>query len=72
MAETIHKDESQRHGFMTHGILRQMPLKAVNVSTINFEVKLRFRRSATTVTNLSDPWNSSCEVSGMLVFLIIH
>jgi hypothetical protein len=57
---------------MMHGIVRQMPLKAINDSTINFEVKLLFRRSATTVTNLPDSWNSSCEVSGMLAFLIIH
>ncbi|EKM82311.1 hypothetical protein AGABI1DRAFT_104346 [Agaricus bisporus var. burnettii JB137-S8] len=55
-------DESRRDGFMMHGILKQMPLKAVNTSIIFDVVKLHFRRPATgAVTNVPHPQNSSCD-----------
>ncbi|XP_006463127.1 hypothetical protein AGABI2DRAFT_119954 [Agaricus bisporus var. bisporus H97] len=53
-------DESRRQEFVKHGILKQLPLKAVDVSPVIYkEAKLQFRRFATT-TNLSDPWKPSC------------
>ncbi|KAF7763457.1 hypothetical protein Agabi119p4_7994 [Agaricus bisporus var. burnettii] len=55
-------DEPRRHEFMMSGIIKRMPLKAVDHSQgLGEVVKLQFRRPATTNTNLSDPWDSYCE-----------
>ncbi|XP_006463146.1 hypothetical protein AGABI2DRAFT_144529 [Agaricus bisporus var. bisporus H97] len=55
-------DGSQCQGLMTPGILKQMPLKAIDISSLlPGELKLQFRRPATTATNLSDPRNPSCQ-----------
>ncbi|KAF7763844.1 hypothetical protein Agabi119p4_8381 [Agaricus bisporus var. burnettii] len=56
-------DESRRQEFMMQGILKQMPLKAVDVFARSSyqETKLQFRRPASTATNLLDPWNPSCK-----------
>ncbi|EKM75182.1 hypothetical protein AGABI1DRAFT_132533 [Agaricus bisporus var. burnettii JB137-S8] len=51
-------DKSRRHEFMKLGILNQMPLKAIVISTVFHEIQLQFRCRATTP---SDPWNSSCK-----------
>jgi hypothetical protein len=69
-----HKDPSRRPDLMMHGILKQMPLKAVDISELcqGLEFKLQFRRPATTVTNLSDPWASSCQVSEIFWFATTH
>ncbi|KAF7763444.1 hypothetical protein Agabi119p4_7981 [Agaricus bisporus var. burnettii] len=54
-------DDSRRQEFMAHGILKQMPVKAVDVFTLkDNKVKLQFRRPATIATNMSDPWYPSC------------
>ncbi|KAF7770591.1 hypothetical protein Agabi119p4_6565 [Agaricus bisporus var. burnettii] len=41
-------DECGRHEFIKHGILKQMPLKAVDISTILAYVTLQFRRPVRT------------------------
>jgi hypothetical protein len=68
MTEIIHKDKSQRHEFVAHGILKQIPAKAVRISDIDNDthVKMRFRRPATMAV-LPDTWESSCEVSETFV-----
>lgn len=66
-AETICKAKSRRDEFMTNGILKQTPLKVINLSSIFNQVKLQFRRSVAPHSSFSDPWNSSCNVSGILV-----
>jgi hypothetical protein len=74
IAENIHEDESRRPEFVTHGILKQIPLEAVAAFKFHpsLHVKLRFRGPATTVTNSSDPWNPSCKVSEILMFATTH
>lgn len=64
-AESRPKDEFRRDELLTHEILKQIPLNAVDISTVFRRAELQFRRSATTATNSSDPWNLSCEVSVM-------
>lgn len=44
------KDESRRHEFMVHGILKKMPLMAINTSNVH-NITLRFRRPARTVAS---------------------
>lgn len=68
-AKFMDKDEPRRHELMMSGIIKRMPLKAVDHSQrLGEVVKLQFRRPATTKTNLSDPWDSYCEVSSIFVF----
>jgi hypothetical protein len=67
----MRKDEARRHEFVTSNIFRELPLKAIDISSIFDEVNFRFRRPSTAVSNLSDPWYSSCQVSIMFIFLII-
>lgn len=71
VTESLYKGESRT---MMHGILKQIPLKAVDISTISsvYPVKLWCRRPATTVTNLSNSWNSACKVSGVFAFATTH
>ncbi|EKM77076.1 hypothetical protein AGABI1DRAFT_108438 [Agaricus bisporus var. burnettii JB137-S8] len=54
-------DETRRHEFMMHGLLKKIPLQAIDISTMPDKIKLQFRRPATTVKTSSDPWNSLCE-----------
>jgi hypothetical protein len=69
VTEIIHKDKSQRLEFVNHGILKQIPAKAISISDIDsdLQVKMWFRRPVTT-TILPDAWKSSCEVSKMFAF----
>jgi hypothetical protein len=73
VTEIIHKDKSERHEFVKHGILKQIPAKAVRISDIDSysHVKMLFRRPITT-TVLPDAWESSCEVSKMSAFPDTH
>jgi hypothetical protein len=66
--DIVYKDKSRCHEFMKHGILRQIPAKAVSIADISiyFDLKLQFRCPVVT-TALPDVWNSSCKVSGMFV-----
>lgn len=61
--EIIHKDRSRRQEFMNHGILKQIPAKAVDISKIveYSGVIVQFRRPVTELA-LHDTWKSSCEV----------
>jgi hypothetical protein len=78
MAETIHKIKSQRDEFMMRGLLKQMPLDAIDTSNVldtsnqAYQIKLQFRRPNTAVTKLSDPWDRSCIVSELPVLVITH
>jgi hypothetical protein len=51
----------------------QMPLGGVDISNLDEyrDIKLQFRCPATIVTNLSDPWESSCRVSETFVLAIM-
>lgn len=64
----MHKDESRYNTSMMRDRLRKVPLTLVDVSTIMHNIKLRFRRTAKTVTILPDPWHPSCKVSEIFVF----
>ncbi|KAF7763842.1 hypothetical protein Agabi119p4_8379 [Agaricus bisporus var. burnettii] len=66
-------DGSRRQELMTHGILKQMPLKAIDIfNLLPGELKLQFCRPATTAKNLSDPRNASCQVGGISLFATTH
>ncbi|KAF7763851.1 hypothetical protein Agabi119p4_8388 [Agaricus bisporus var. burnettii] len=57
-------DKSRRHEFMTHGLIKQMPLKAIDISAIPSlnAVKLQLRRPASlAATESTDPWNAACD-----------
>lgn len=64
----MHKNGSRRREFMVHGVLQQMPVKAIDVSLSFGKAKLQFRRPATAVTNPAEPWNPSCTVSEVFIF----
>lgn len=52
---------------MTHGLIKQMPLKAIDISAIPSlnAVKLQLRRPATlAATESAESWNMACDVSG--------
>lgn len=66
--EFMNKDNSRRNELITHGLLKHVPLKIVNIAGVKDKVKLQFRRPATAVTNLSDPWNMPCKVSVIFLF----
>jgi hypothetical protein len=78
MAQTIHEVESRRDEFMMEGILKQMPLNAVDaanvVGTLNdaYEIKLRLYCPNTSMTELSGPWRPSCAVSEIFMFVTTH
>jgi hypothetical protein len=50
VTENIHKDKFQRLEFVKDGILKQIPVKAIDISDIgnDFLVKMWFRRPVTT------------------------
>lgn len=64
----IRKDESRRYEFTKDGLLKQVPLEAINFSNLDKYVRLRFHCPVSSVTDRSDPWNSTCTVSQLVVF----
>jgi hypothetical protein len=59
---------------MTHNILMQISLGDVDFSNVDEyrDIKLQFRCPATIVTNLFDPWESSCRVSETFALAIMR
>lgn len=70
--EIILKDKSRCHEFMKHGILKRIPVKAIEISNINtlFDCKMQFYRPVATTP--PDSWNSSCEVSEIFAYTSTH
>jgi hypothetical protein len=54
---------------MDQGLLQRIPIKALTAEHIVFQPRLLFHCPTTQESRLSDPWDSSCTVSEIFVFL---
>jgi hypothetical protein len=57
---------------MEGGLLQQIPVKALNLIFAIRLIRLHFHRPTPSLPNPSDPWNQSCEVSDILVFVTAY
>jgi hypothetical protein len=66
VTELVCKDESRRRELLDHGILKQVPLETLDYDKTSID-ELRTMRFRSPTIGLSDPWNTSCKVSLMVV-----
>jgi hypothetical protein len=57
---------------MEEGLVHQIPVKALKYLWRLSHVRLQFCRPTTPSPNPSDPWNLSCKVSDIFVFVTAY
>ncbi|XP_006464110.1 hypothetical protein AGABI2DRAFT_120893 [Agaricus bisporus var. bisporus H97] len=54
-------ESPRRPELIKHGILKQVPVKVLDLTKVSEYVRLRFRRPTVTATDLSHSWDPSCK-----------